>query len=202
MKRLFFALFSAVMFSAFVVTNVQAEDQTGKTGVTVTFGQGELILNQVPEIFDFGILPISTATVVRSLPREEKKEYNLVVTDTRGSETGYSVSVRTERLSAKEVKLQGNNISLIKPEVRQLTDSIHSKAPVVRDEFFADAVDGEGNAVPTVISTARNFTPEGSLTWQAGWAADHIRLIVQPGEASALSYYTTIVWTLSDVPVA
>lgn len=185
----------------FPVTSLAAEkDQEGITQADANFEAGRLVLNRVPDKFDFGTLPISTDTVTKPLPKDE--QYSLVVTDTRGRENGYRVTVSVPAMTSLdgEHSLKGNNILLIDPKVTPLGEFEQTSAPTANNKFYADSVDEEGEPLPTEILIAKNDTDEGLLAWQTAWAGNNIRFSVQPGEAQSRLYRTNIMWTLSDAP--
>lgn len=200
-KQLLLASLGVATLAALAFAPVKANaDQTGVTQADANFTTGNLTLNEVPNKFDFGTLPLSTSTVIQ--PLEKDIDYNLVVTDTRGTENGYRVTASAPVMTSLDSKhkLQGNNIKLTNPTVSQVGQGGNASAPVTNNDFYADATDQDGQPIPTVVSTAKANSTEGNLTWKTSWNGSNINLIVQPGEAQAAQYRTNITWTLSDAP--
>lgn len=179
---------------------LSSPDQSGTTQADANFSTGNLVLNNVPNKFDFGTLPISTDTVTQSLPKENN--YDLTVTDTRGTENGYRVTASAKPMASLDGKynLDGNNIHLTNPIVSQVTKGPKATAPTANNDFYADKVDEKGETVPSWVSTAKAHSTQGSLTWKTSWNGSNINFVVQPDEAKAVQYRTNIVWTLTDAP--
>lgn len=200
-KQLLLASLGVATLTAFALSPVKVDaNQTGVTQADANFTSGSLVLNQVPNKFDFGTVPISTSTVIQPLKKEAN--YNLVVTDTRGMANGYRVTASAPVMTSLdgEHQLNGNNIHLTNPTVSQLGQGENASAPITNGDFYADATDHEGKPIPTVVSTAKANSSQGNLTWETSWNGSNINFIVQPGEAQAVHYRTNITWTLSDAP--
>lgn len=177
------------------------DPQTGSTPVDVNFASGLLTLDAVPNPFNFGTLAISDEVVTANLV--STNTYSAGITDLRGSEAGYVLTVQAEPLTAfNGAKLDGSNITLDDGTAIFVgTEQGSATAPVVNQAITADTLDLNGDPVPTAVATAANNTTEGLQSWSIAWTGNNINLIVNPTEAQAVSYQTNLVWTLSDVPV-
>lgn len=199
MKRLLFLGTILLWIIGLNTSSIFAATQSGTTGATVTFAGGLLTLNGVPNTFNFGSVSIGTSTSTQSLPTGNN--YILTVTDTRGLLAGYRVAVSAPVLTSGDgAKLNGNNIRLSNPSANLVGTGLGLLPPLINQNFYVDAVDGSGNAVPTTVSTAALNTLQGASQWQVVWSGNNVNLIVQPGEAQAKQYSTTITWTLYDTP--
>lgn len=199
MKRIL--ILSTVLFWVIGLntSSIFAATQSGTTGSTVTFAGGALTLNSVPNTFNFGSVSIGTSTTTQ--PLSAGNNYILTVTDTRGLLAGYHVTVSAPVLTSGDgSKLNGNNIRLTNPTTQLVGTGLGLLPPVVNQTFYADAVDGLGSPVPSTVSTSALNTLQGGSQWQIIWPGNNVNLIVQPGEAQAKQYSTTITWTLYDTP--
>ncbi|WP_339014670.1 WxL domain-containing protein (plasmid) [Lactococcus garvieae] len=202
-KQLLFTSLGVATLTVLALAPIKADaDQTGTTQADASFASGSLVLNQVPNKFDFGTLPLSTSTVIQPLSADDS--YDLVVTDTRGMENGYRVTASAPVMTSLDGQhqLNGNNIHLTNPTVSEVGSGGNTSAPTTNNDFYADAVDQDGNPIPTVVSTASTDSSQGNLTWKTSWNGADVNFIVQPGEAQATQYRTNITWTLSDAPGA
>ena len=198
MKRKVFFLLTVLLLSAGTL-NLSAATQSKTTNATTTFLAGALTLNSVPATFDFGSNQITTSPVVATLAAGT---YTVSITDLRTTVNGYSVTVSAPKLtSTTSHTLDGSNIQM-KNGTAALIGTVNPSiiAPTVSQSFYVDQVDGSGNSIPTKVITAANAPLNGLLQWNVNWTGANVIMTVQPGEAYAEKYNTTITWTLSDTP--
>lgn len=166
--------------------------------------QAAFTFDSVPANFNFGNVTYpANAPVSRSLT---SGTYNLQVTDTRSFifTNGYRVTVTAPKLTGtnnptKNV-MKGNNIRLQAGLLSQI-GGILGLAPTITSDFYADAVDINGNSIATTVLLApRGTILIGLLTWVAQWPPLNITFNMSTREANVDLYTTTITWTLYDAP--
>lgn len=166
--------------------------------------QAAFTFDSVPPNFNFGTVTYpANAPISRSLT---SGVYNLQVTDTRSLlfTNGYRVTVTAPKLTgtnnpANNV-MRGNNIRLQAGLLSQI-GGILGLAPTITSDFYADAVDANGNSLATTVLLApRGTILVGLLTWIAQWPPSNITFNMSTREANVDLYTTTITWTLYDAP--
>ncbi|AMP21314.1 hypothetical protein AZF37_09300 [endosymbiont 'TC1' of Trimyema compressum] len=127
----------------------------------------------------------------------------MIVADNRGLKDGYSVTVQATKMKRSDgVRvLVGNNIKLTNPTVTPIDNTVSTLySPTVNESFYVDAVDLNGNSIPTVVEIAPAKKAGLSVGWTVTWNDSHISLNTAPGVAAVGNYQTIITWTLNDVP--
>lgn len=201
MKKKVFLFLITLLFGlgSLCSMNLLAASESKSTSVTTSFLAGPLTLNSVPTSFDFGSNQISTGVITKTLT--SGNNYTVSITDLRTLVHGYRVTVSAPILATGDgTKLYGNNIQMNNgtPYLIGVINPI-ILAPTVAQSFHVDQIDGSGNPIPTTVITASGALT-GLLQWDTRWTGSNISMIVQPGEAIAAQYTTTVTWTLYDAP--
>lgn len=161
----------------------QNQNSTGK----VTFTEGELTLDQVPN-FDFGSQQIKSTTETYGTQSESKVQ----VTDLRGSSQGWNLTVTAgklktssmEELAGAQVTLHSGVSANNNGETVNVTNGVLTPESAVK---VLDAASGHGNGVST-----------------GTWAANTGVTLEVPGTSTkkAAQYTADLIWTLTDAPVS
>lgn len=183
------------LLSSTSIVNALSVDKTTKS--SVVFVPGSLTLDTEPADFIFPNIKLSNA-VSKTILGNTGKVYPLAITDLRGTEVGYKLTVQASIMTAVTgEKLKGNNIGITVPT--PTTTAINTQMPVKPSgPIFADAQDINGVPIPTTVMTANQGTKQGLNTWAINFKDSDISLNILPGEALAKPYSTDIIWTLID----
>ncbi|AMP20978.1 hypothetical protein AZF37_07215 [endosymbiont 'TC1' of Trimyema compressum] len=95
----------------------------GETTVNAEFQPDKLTLDSVPKIFSFKPIPLTLYPDI--IPLGENDTYQMIVTDNRGTDSGYNVTVQAEKMRTKEgIALSGNNIKIANPNANPVKNNV------------------------------------------------------------------------------
>ena len=181
-----------------------AAELTGETPATANFAGGDLSIEQTMNTIDFGTISLSDQSIVSSA---QNGEYSTVVSDMRALPNGYRLTVAAAPLTATDASgdaLNGSNISFTGGTVSfdGVDQGLATAPSVIATQLIVDAqsADPTPAPVPVLVAEAIPDSKQGWFSWKYSWDYSNVELTIQPGEALAKSYATTLNWTLSDVP--
>lgn len=200
MKKLSLALFiSAIFLGGVLAPSVSHATTTGQTSADVTFTAGTLDITTAMPAINFGTIVLSQDTIVQSAT---SGTYTTTINDLRGGKSGYKLTVSASPLHATSGdSLKGHNITLANGTATFNGPTQGSAvAPIVTSAITADTLGPDNTPMASDVAIATANTNQGILKWDLNWTPENIKLTVQPGEAKAQSYSTTLNWVLSDAP--
>lgn len=145
----------------------------------------------------------SKAQVVKDTDGKNEREVPLYaqVTDNRGTEKGWSLSVKQNgQFKAGEKELNGAKIEFLKGQVATVSESLVPS--IVKESFDLTA---DGNGAVTEVMAAADGEGAGTFVYRFGndtTKAESVKLSV-PGKTVKIkdvAYQTSLTWTLNDVP--